>query len=74
MVIEVQLFGTLRQICSFGSTGVVSVDIPDGYTLLELIRELEIQSESLSQIKLNGTDASRIKKLQDGDTVVLYPK
>ena len=74
MVIEVRLCASLRQSRpSTSDQGIVTVDVPDGISLGELLDELEMANEQVRQATVNGVDSDLERVLFDGDRVALYP-
>lgn len=74
MVIEVRLCASLRQ-CrpSTSDKGIVTVDVPDGISLGELLDEMEMATEQVKQATVNGVDSDLERVLFDGDRIALYP-
>lgn len=74
MVIEVRLYASLRQSRpSVADQGLVTVDVPDGISLGELLDELEMATAQVKQATVNGVDSDLERVLFDGDRVALYP-
>lgn len=74
LVIEVRLYASLRQSRpSVADQGLVTVDVPDGISLGELLDELEMATAQVKQATVNGVDSDLERVLFDGDRVALYP-
>lgn len=74
MVIEVRLNASLRRYSpSVSEAGVVTVDVPDGISLGELLSEMEMDVAEVDAIKVNGLESNFEQVLMDGDRVELYP-
>lgn len=73
-MIEVRLCASLR-LCrpSTSDQGIVTVDVPDGISLGELLDELEMTTGQIKQATVNGHDSDWERVLFDGDRVALYP-
>lgn len=69
MIVNVKLFATLR-INRFSEK---RCDLPQGTSVGELIRELELPREQISIIFVNGRHAKPETILNDGDEVSLFP-
>ncbi|MDR3588587.1 MAG: MoaD/ThiS family protein [Negativicutes bacterium] len=73
-MIEVRLYASLRQSRpSVADQGLVTVDVPDGISLGELLDELEMATAQVKQATVNGVDSDLERVLFDGDRVALYP-
>jgi hypothetical protein len=74
LVIEVRLYASLRSYRPSASEGnVVTVDVPDGISLGELLDEMELDSSEVKVMIVNGIDCDFERVLFDGDRVSLYP-
>ena len=74
MKVEVRLFATLAAYLPAGATGdSAALDVPEGTTVVEVIRSLEIPSELEYLTVVNGRDASPEHQLAHGDVVSLFP-
>lgn len=74
MVIEVRLYASLRQYRpSTSDKGIITVDVPDGISLGELLDEMEMDGGQVKQATVNGVDSDFERVLFDGDRVSLYP-
>lgn len=74
MVIEVRLNASLRRYSpSVSESGVVTVDVPDGISLGELLNEMEMDVAEVNAMKVNGVESNFSRILVDGDRVELYP-
>jgi molybdopterin converting factor small subunit len=72
--VEVQLFATLSAYRPGGASGDgVALQVPDGTTVHDLIRILEIPLDLDCVRVVNGQDAPSDKRLVDGDVVSLFP-
>ena len=74
MKVEVELFATLVAYLPPGATGdSVTRDIPDGITIAEVIRSLQIPIRLECLTVVNGRDAPFEHRLADGDVLSLFP-
>ncbi len=73
MVIEVMMHGILNRYMRGSSSGVLTVDVLDDITVLELLAELEIDRVDVWTIAINGKNAEMDQALKDGDRLALYP-
>ncbi|HEY3424095.1 MAG TPA: MoaD/ThiS family protein [Negativicutes bacterium] len=73
MVLEVQLYAALRRYVPSSASGVVVVDVSDDITVLDLIKELEINPAEIHTIVVNGISSEMSKVLFDGDRIDLFP-
>lgn len=64
-----RLFATLRQ----GRGKVLSMEVPDGVVVRELIDTLEILHHEIAILLVNGRDASLKHELRDGDAISVFP-
>jgi molybdopterin synthase sulfur carrier subunit len=72
--VEVQLFATLSAYRPGGATGDdVTLDVPDGTTVDELVRILRIPPDFDCMRVVNGRDAPPDHRLLDGDVLSLFP-
>ena len=74
MKVEVELFATLAAYLPAGATGdSVTMDMPDGSTVEEVIRSLAIPTRLECLTVVNGRDAPSEHRLADGDVLSLFP-
>ena len=74
MKVEVELFATLAAYLPAGATGdSVTLEIPDGTTVAEVIRSLQIPIRLECLTVVNGRDAPSEHQLADGDVLSLFP-
>ena len=73
MVIEVSMHGILNRHMPNGSSGVLTVDVLDDITVLDLLAELEIDHAKVWTITVNGKSSQLKQILKDGDRLALYP-
>ena len=74
MKVEVHLFATLSGYLPDGTTGDgVALDIPEGSTVADVVRALEIPDTFDCMKVVNGHDASPDHLLADRDVVSLFP-
>jgi molybdopterin converting factor small subunit len=73
MVLEVQLYATLRRYVPSSASGVVAVDVSDDITVLDLVKELEIIPSEIHTIMVNGIRSEMNRVLFDGDRIDLFP-
>jgi sulfur carrier protein ThiS len=72
--VEVHLFATLSGYLPGGTTGdAVALDVPEGSTVADVVRALEIP-DSLECVKVvNGHDAPADRPLTEKDVLSLFP-
>jgi len=51
----------------------VTVDVPDGISIGELLDELEMDADEVKRMLVNGLNSDFERVLTDGDQVALYP-
>ncbi|TWH48682.1 MoaD/ThiS family protein [Sporomusa sp. KB1] len=73
MILEVRLYATLRRYAPSSPNGVIMVDIPDGMTVLDLVKKIEIDPTEIHLIMINGIGCELEKLLTNGDRVALFP-
>jgi len=78
LVIEVRLYASLRQYRpstanSISDNSYVTVDVPDGISLGELLDELEMDVDEVKRVLVNGMNSDFERVLSDGDLVAMYP-
>jgi len=72
--VEVHLFANLADYGPPGARGgAVRVDVPEGVTVGELLRQLRIPDESPRLLLVNGQDADPGVRLNPGDVVAVLP-
>ena len=74
MVIEVRFFAALRRYTPTDPSGIVSVDVADGLSIEEVLRQMEVNPALVHSILLNGKESSLSVQLSDGDRLGLFPK
>lgn len=74
MKVEVELFATLSVYRPGGASGDgVTLEVPDGTTVGDLIRFLQIPPDADCLRVVNGHDAPSDQRLEDGDVLSLFP-
>ncbi|SDE42611.1 MoaD/ThiS family protein [Sporomusa acidovorans] len=73
MVVEVRLYATLRRYTPASPNGVITVDVPDGSTVLDLVRKVNLYPTEIHLIIVNGIGCDFEKRLNNGDRVGLFP-
>ena len=74
MRIEIQLFATLSEYRPGGASGEgVTVEVPEGTTVQELVQALKIPPDVECLRVVNGCDASSDQRLVEGDVLSLFP-
>jgi len=72
--VELHLFANLAGYLPAGSAGdSVTLEVPDGTTVAEVIRFLEIPEDLECLRVVNGRDAPSEHRLADGDVLSLFP-
>lgn len=74
MVIELQLYDSLRQYIPSSSSGFLTVDVNDNITIGELLSELEVNEFEIGVIMVNEMKSQINRLLYDGDRVSLFAK
>ena len=69
MQLEVRLFAVFRQ----GRFNRTSMDLPDGASLRNLVRQLEIPEKEVSLPLVNGRYSKPDRQLAANDVVSLFP-
>ena len=74
MKVEVQLFATLAGYLPVGATGDgVTLELPEGTTVGDVTRSLEIPDDLDCVTVVNGHDVPSERRLIDGDVVSMFP-
>ncbi len=78
MLIKVKLFGDLRkkvkpQISGSASLGF-DIDDSEVNRIIDLLKKINIEENEVSHIFVNGSYAGLRKKIQNRDTVALFPR
>lgn len=74
LVIEVRLYASLRHYRpSASDNSMVTVDVPDGISLGDLLDEMEMDVDEVKIMTVNGIDSDLNRILFDGDRIALYP-
>ena len=74
MKVEVHLFATLTGFLPDGATGDgVALDVPEGSTVADIVRALEIPDNFDCVKVVNGHDVPSDQPLADQDVLSLFP-
>ena len=73
MVIEVRFFAALRRYTPADLSGIISVDVSDGLSVEELLRQMEVDPKHVDNVLLNAKESSLSAHLSDGDRLELFP-
>ena len=74
MKVEVRLFATIQPYLPAGASGdSVSLDLPPGATVRDVVESLKIPSELSCLTVVNGRDAAPDQVLAAGDELALFP-
>lgn len=73
MVLEVRLYATLRRYTPSSPNGVIAVEMPDGCTVLDLVRKIKIDPAEIHLIMINGIGCEFDKIVSEGDRIGLFP-
>ena len=74
MKVEVRLFATLQPYLPAGTDGDgISLELPDGSTVRDVVQSLEIPDELACLTVVNGRDADPEQILAPGDELALFP-
>jgi molybdopterin converting factor small subunit len=74
MKVEVRLFALLERYLPSGSEGdAVSLDVPPGTTVGDVMESLKIPSDLSCLTVINGRDASPEQVLAPGDVLSMFP-
>ncbi|MBC8014731.1 MAG: MoaD/ThiS family protein [Sporomusaceae bacterium] len=73
MFVEVRLYATLRRYVSDSSRGVVSVEVPEDYTVAQLLSTMHIDLAEVHIIMINGVSNIPSSILHEGDRLGLFP-
>ena len=74
MKIQLNLYASLtRYLPHEGKANSCTVSLSDGTTVGELLRQLEIPSDAVKLVFLNGVHATGDEILKDGDRVGVFP-
>jgi molybdopterin converting factor small subunit len=69
MKITVKLFATFRE----GRQKIQIMDLIEGTTVKEIIKNLKIDSSEIAILLVNGRDGTLNTPLQEGDVMALFP-
>jgi molybdopterin converting factor small subunit len=67
------LYASLRNRKNGSDSGVVTVDVPDGISLGELLDEMELDIKEVDVMRVNDINSDAERVLFDGDLVDLFP-
>ena len=73
MVVEVRLYATLRRYTPASPNGVVSIDIAEGATVVDILKKISIDPAEIHLVMVNGIGCELEKILSSGDRVGLFP-
>lgn len=67
--VEVRLFATFRE----GREKKYFLELPEGTTILKILKMLNIEEKEVSIMLLNGMDSNSNQELSNGDILSLFP-
>ncbi|WP_300730931.1 MoaD/ThiS family protein [uncultured Desulfovibrio sp.] len=74
MRILVKLSTTLRDcVPGYDAEAGLSLDMPEGASVLELARHIKVPPEEIKIVMINGRQSQAADTLRDGDRVALFP-
>ncbi len=74
MIVRAKLFATLRHYAPNGKAGApFEVDLLDGATIADLIRQLNLPDEEVKVAFVNGRARPEEWRLEPGDEVGIFP-
>ncbi len=73
MQIELRLYATLRRAAPDAPAGVLTVAVPAGATVADLLALAKIDPAEVRLIMVNGIAADLGRVLQDGDRLGVFP-
>ena len=73
MVVEIRLYATLRRYAPASSAGVLSVQVPEGNTVAELLNGMSIELTEVHIIMINGVISTLTATLHQGDRLGVFP-
>jgi len=74
MKVDVRLFATLQPYLPAGTAGDgISLDLPAGATVRDVVESLKIPGELACLIVVNGRDAGPDQVLVPGDELAMFP-
>jgi len=73
LLLEVRLYATLRRYAPTSSAGVLSIEVPMGYTVAEILNTMGIELQEVHIIMINGVSGTLISILHEGDRLGLFP-
>jgi molybdopterin converting factor small subunit len=74
MTVYAKLFATLRRFRPDVKMGEsIAVDLPEGATLADLIRQLELPEQEVKVVFVNGLFRTGEHRLAPGDEVGIFP-
>lgn len=73
MMLEVRLYATLRRYAIDRTDGVVTIDLPEGATIGELLDGLGIPADEVKLAMVNGIHAEVGRVLATSDRIGLFP-
>jgi len=71
--VELRLFGHLREYLPTQGQPGVQMDVPEGFTLQDLIEKLGIPPSDPKIVLVNGVHAPKEQLLQEDDRVSIFP-
>lgn len=72
IAVRLTLFADLRRLLPSGHEGPMSIDLPAGSTVADLMAAASVPREEDVTIGINGDQGARDSVLADGDDVVLF--
>lgn len=74
MVIQLQMYDSLKRYIPSSTCGFLTVDVNDNITIEELLSELEVNEVEIGAIMVNEIKSQINRLLFDGDRVCLFAK
>ena len=74
MKVQVELYATLNKFLPPGAEGrKATLELPDGSTIADLLKRLQIPPEMTALLMVNGTHQPPETALKDGETLAIFP-
>jgi molybdopterin converting factor small subunit len=79
MRIHVRLFASLRDLLPREARGITELELPEGSSVADVVRELAIEERLAQMVLVNGVQVSRRRderarlKIREGDTLSIFP-
>ncbi len=73
MRIEVRLYATLRRHAMSAAGGVLTIDVPEGGKVADVIARAGVDADEVHIVMVNGVSSTLDRVVMEGDRLGLFP-